>query len=370
MKIGLITIHWANNYGAALQVYANYKVLGRYGDVIVIDYRNNYTSKGMQLVRVGRTARDVLRAGKDILRIFPRYRVISKFKKFNNDHMRFSSLMCCQKDFDELDKRMDIFVSGSDQIWNPQIVSENEQLDGRYFLDFVKSGRKISYASSMGTYQFKGKKQDELFSLLSRYDSISVREKNTALYISSTFELSAEHVVDPTLLLSRDEWFHEFPNIKNKEEKYVLIYALKKDKLLKEVVSYISKLLGIKVYAIDQDPLLNYTCDKHFMDRGPEEFLQLFNNAEFIITNSFHGTAFAVNFNIPFIVTTPPTGINRIESLLLELGLTDRMISNFNTEALSEIVKHNIDFDVVNMRLNQLRLRSLNYLQRALHGSV
>lgn len=370
MKIGLITIHWANNYGAALQVFATFKILSKYGYVEVIDYRNVYTSKGMQLVRIGRKARDILRAGKDILRIFPRQRAISKFKKFNNDHMRFSSLVCSQKDFENLDKCMDVFISGSDQIWNPRIVSDNNEIDGRYFLDFVKLGRKISYASSMGTYQYEGKKQQELLSLLSKYDSISVREKNTALYLSSTLGLKAEHVVDPTLLLSKDEWFNNFPSIRNDEDKYILIYALKKDKLLKDVVAFISKLTGMKVYAIDQDPLLNYSCDKHFMDKGPEEFLQLFSNAKFIITNSFHGTAFSVNFNIPFIVTSPPTGINRIESLLLELNLTSRLVNNFNVDALNQIVNHHIDYDLVNIRLKKMRLDSLDYLQRALHEAV
>lgn len=368
MKIALITLHWANNYGAALQVYACFKYLQNFGEVSVIDYRCKYTSKGMQVVRFGWGGRDFLRMGKDVLRFVPRYRVIKKFSAFNSRYLRVTSQVSRDEQFLSLTAANDVFISGSDQIWNPTIVSETGSIDGRYFLDFAADKKRVSYASSMGTYDYSPSEQPSLKKYLDRYDSISVREKDTAESLSNFLEREVTHVVDPTLLLTREDWRSAFSNIglAPKNHKYILVYGLKKDKLLKTVVDIARKELGLKVYAVDQDPLINYHCDRHIMDAGPEEFVALVAGASFIVTNSFHGTAFAVNLNVPFLVTTPPTGANRINSLLGQVGLLHRVINSFRQSEIEALVSEGCDFESSNVKLKLLREKSKDFLKRAL----
>lgn len=365
MKIALITIHWANNYGASLQVFATVKTLSKYGEVSVIDYRNSYTSKSMTRMRLGIRPRDILRIGKDLLRLFPRYRVIKKFENFNHTYLNLTPQMENDKDFKKLTKEYDLFVSGSDQIWNPKIVNENAVLDTRYFLDFVSEKKRVSYASSIGTYRFKENEIAPVVSLLNHYDYLSVREKDSSQYLSKLLNREVSHVLDPTLLHTKNEWLQFFDIQDNKNEKpYILVYASKKDSLLKQVVEKISKQLDIRVIAIDQDPFTNFKNNRHIKDAGPDEFIKLFTQANFIITNSFHGTCFSINFNIPFIITPPPTSVNRIESLLTAVGVQNRITADGTN--LSELIENQIDFDMINQRLQALRMASNQYLENAL----
>lgn len=364
LKIALITIHWANNYGASLQTFATVKALSKYGEVSVLDYRNPYTGKGMLWIRFGTNPRDILRMSKDIFRLIPRYRVIKKFKNFTYKNFNLTDTLRNDSDFKKLENRFDIFVSGSDQIWNPKIINEQGIIDIHYFLDFVTAKNKISYASSLGTYKYSEKEAQQITPLLNSYDSISVREQDSSIYLSELLQKDVTHVVDPTLLHTKEEWLTFFDiDVNHNEEPYILVYALHKDKLLKQVVEKVVEELNLRVITIDQDPFTNFKCDRHIRDASPEEFVKLFSQASFIITNSFHGTCFSVNFNIPFVVTTPASSINRIESLLKAINIEERITIGEN---LSELINKHIDFDLINTNLHQLRSISNSYLLKAI----
>ncbi len=368
LKIALITIHWANNYGASLQTFAIIKALNKYGKVSVLDYRNPYTSKGMSWIRFGSKPRDILRMSKDVFRLIPRYKVIKKFENFSYKNFNLTNLLNTDSDFKKLENEFDVFVSGSDQIWNPKIINEKGIIDTRYFLDFVTDKKKISYASSLGTYKYSEIEAEEVTPLLNSYDSIAVREQDSSIYLSELLHKDVSHVLDPTLLHTKEEWLKFFDiDINQNEEPYILVYALHKDKLLKEVVEKVVQELNFKVITIDQDPFTNFKCDQHIKDASPEEFIKLFSQAGFVITNSFHGTCFSVNFNIPFIVTTPPSSINRIESLLKAVDIDERITIGGNLTAL---INKNIDFDVINTNLNKLRSISDAYLLNAMQEKV
>ncbi|MCK5537086.1 MAG: polysaccharide pyruvyl transferase family protein [Bacteroidales bacterium] len=362
MKIGLITIHWANNYGASLQVFATVKTLNKYGDVSVLDYRNSYTGKGMVLIRFGTKLRDILRMSKDFFRLFPRYRVIKKFENFSYKYFNLTSRLKNDNDFKNISKQFDLFVSGSDQIWNPKIISEDEIIDTHYFLDFVVEKKRMSYASSLGSYQYKEEERSKVISLLNSYNSLSVREKDSSEYLGKLLNKNISHVLDPTLLLNKKEWLDalDIQNINEDLEPYILVYALMKDPLLKQVVEGIKEALNLRVITIDQDPFTNFKNDTHIKDAGPDEFVKLFSQASFIVTNSFHGTCFSINFNIPFIVTTPLSSINRIESLLTAVGSQDRI--TVDGDNLLELIQNQINFNVINQKLQELRLTSNQYL--------
>lgn len=265
-------------------------------------------------------------------------------------------------DLKRLAKEFDVFVSGSDQIWNPKIISEDGQLDPHYFLDFVAGKTKFSYASSLGTYQYDESESGQVRDLLHDYSGITVREKDSAEYLSALLQRKVDDVLDPTLLFNKREWLAFFDLVqKQPEQPYILVYALKKDLLLKQTVEQVAAKLGYPVITIDQDPFTNFSNEQHIKDAGPVEFIELFANASFIVTNSFHGTCFSVNFNIPFIVTSPLSSINRIENLLSIVGASDRI--KLHADNVQEIISEDIDFDYANTRLESLRIECKKYIK-------
>ncbi len=364
LKIALITIHWANNYGASLQVFATVKALGEFGEVSVMDYRNNYINKGMTWIRFGYKPRDVLRIGKDLLRLLPRYRVIKKFENFSYQYLNLSSRLNHTDAFKKVANEFDIFVTGSDQVWNPKIVSEYNKLDTRYFLDFVHGKKKFSYASSIGAHKYNDVEKSIVKNLLDDYCCIAVREKDSSQYLSELLNRQVEHVLDPTLLYNKRQWLEFFNISENKPDKpYILVYALKNDLLLKQIVEQLSETLRYEVITINQEPFTNYKCDKHVKDAGPVEFLKLFANASFVITNSFHGTCFSVNFNIPFAIASPHVGAIRIENFLSSVGVQDRIISN--EQQILEAISNKLDFNRINRKLKILVDDSKKYIENA-----
>lgn len=363
MKIALVTIHRANNYGAVLQAYATQKVLSQFGDVCVLDYKNIYINQTLESLRVGKGIRSILRFSKDVVRFFPRRRVIRKFHDFIQSKLNlypfdFNSLS-------QIENNFDVFVTGSDQVWNPTTVSFDRVYDKVYLLDFVRSKRKISYASSMGSYKLTAQDEKQLSHYLSSYDYLSARENGTAEKLSRLTGKSVSHLLDPTLLLSKKEWLSSFNCVQDRiEGDYVLVFALKKDPLFKKAVKAISTRLGKKVVAVDQETLLGFDVDEHLLDVGPEEFLSIFSQAKFVITNSFHGTAFAANFGIPFAAVMPPSGGNRVESLLGAIGLNHRLV---RSEAdFNQIVDMPCEFIEAHKMLDSLRDGSMRYLKKAL----
>ncbi|PSU29834.1 polysaccharide pyruvyl transferase family protein [Photobacterium lutimaris] len=332
-KIGLITIHRANNYGAFLQAFATQEFLKKFGDVEIIDYKNSKLESSFDLVRVNSySLRGLMGIIKDLLRLVPRSRVIKKFKLDINEKYNLSKRL----DFKELDfyakEKFDVLVSGSDQIWNPVCVSKNDMLDPVYLLNFGKvTAKRISYASSMGAFEVDNKNHPLLVESLNNYSSISVREIERKKEIENWIDKSVSHVLDPTLLLSSSEWLSRFPHKSLRvsqlsKKKYILFYSVPKVKQTRRVLEYFSKLTGYEVVSIDQDIYPFYKAKNKLRDASIGEFLHLFNNAEYIITDSFHGVCFSLIFRKNFFAVSPGKLSNRIVSLLSVVGLTERLI--------------------------------------------
>jgi hypothetical protein len=365
-KIGLLTIHATTNYGGVLQAFATQAVLEQYGDVKIIDYRNSFVDKTMQLVRFGTKPRDILRVAKDLFRLYPRYRVIKKFQTFIDENMKLTKF--ANNRLNDISKEFDYFITGSDQIWNPKTVSENFQLDDVYLLGFVEDKQKIAYASSIGDYEVK--KDDRLLSLLTDFDAISLREKNSSEEISGFLNREIKHVLDPTLLLNKEQWISVLglDKIKLQKNRYIFLYALKKDALFKNTVKKVASELGLDTVIVDQDPFLDFPVTKQYKDASPAEFLSLFLHADFVITNSFHGAAFSVNFEKEFYSVLPPSSPNRVTGLLSELGLSERLISK--QEEIENLTVSNVDFTDARVKLGRMRENSLSYLDTHLKTDI
>lgn len=363
MKIALITIHYANSYGGCLQALASQQVLSKYGEVSIIDYRNPEIEKTLDVVRFGLSARSFLRVAKDICRFLPRKRLINNFKRFIFDNYSLTSVCRTEKQLSELNEKFDIFVCGSDQIWNPNIIGK---LDTNYMLSFAnKNKKKISFSSSFGSYEYKGDEIKCVKKELSSFHSVSLREKDAAEKISTILgRLDVENTIDPTLMLTKNDWI-DLLKIKktNADTKYILVYTLKKNDFTRKIIDQLSAKLNYKVISIDQDPYLGYRADAHIMDASPSKYVDLIANASFVITNSFHGTAFAVNFGIPFLSIKPESGTNRILGLLNKLGLENQLIQN--DDDFNRALNSSISFNVVESRLDELRKETRNYLDKA-----
>ncbi len=365
-RLALITLQNANNYGAVLQTFAMQKVLGNYCKVVVLNYENRHISRSFDLIRITPTLRGILGVGKDVLRIFPRYRAIKKFKQFITSHFRLTTPLSSNELVQGKAGGYDVYIAGSDQLWNPMCVSQSGQLDLHYFLDFAPdTARKISYASSVGGYQFTAEESITIKKNLSSFYRVSVREKNTQEYLVNILGKKVAHVLDPTLLLTKQDWLTSLnisPTV-NVKEKYILLFTVPKVKLIRNAVDYFAKKLGLKVIALDQGLTAGAKVDEQFRDAGPIEFIDLIANAEFVITDSFHGTCFALNFEKPFIAVTAGKHANRIESLLTLVGLEQNLAV---TEADFDRANLKPDFSGPIEKLNSARKWSMEFIEDAL----
>ncbi len=361
MKIGLVTIHYANSYGGLLQTFATQSVLSRYGETFILDYAHPNLRNTLRAVRWGIKPKDVLRVGKDMLRLLPRRRLTQKFKSFISKEFKLTKECHSADDLGRETEAFDYLVCGSDQIWNPNIIGS---LDRNYFLAFSRGCKKISLSSSCGSYSFSNDEQKILSTDLRDFHAIAVREPDTAKVMSKL--LGRDDVFctpDPTLLLSGNEWrSHCSPAFIN-EKDYILVYTLAKDDLVREAVRFIAQKLNKRVVVIDQDLFLGFKADRHVMDASPREFLSLFSNASYVVTNSFHGTAFSLLFGKPFSTVLPHSGRNRIENLLNRVEEQDRLIATADDLSRFSV---NVDCEKIEAKLAELRSEGISYLDSAL----
>ena len=150
----------------------------------------------------------------------------------------------------------------------------------------------------MGSHSYTPDETHALLQSLSSFSHISVREDNTANMLENLLKRRIDHNLDPTLLLTKSDWEDLLGIEKHKNSKpYILISVLKVNNFLKQIINYVSDALDLDVIVINQDPFLNFKPTKHIRDAGPKEFVTLFSSASFIVTDSYHGMAFSINFN-------------------------------------------------------------------------
>lgn len=367
MKIALVTIHKVTNYGAVLQAYATKVALSKYGTVSTIDYHNPHLARHMDMVRFEFSIHGVKMLAHDLLNLPNRHKLLSRFEKFMTSNMNLTNEFRSIDLLDDKADSFDIYVCGSDQIWNPGVVSAESKIDPIFFLSFVKNNlKKFSFASSIGHHQYSENEKGEVKTLLNDFSMISVREKDGQKKLQDILpEKEIHHVVDPTLLLTKNEWYNNF-DIKEKKpkEKYILVYSVPRTTLIKKAIEFFAEKLNLKIIAIDRMLLPITKIDKHIRDAGPKEFIQLYSNASFVITDSFHGTCFAVNFEKPFACISANERANRQESLLELLGIRERIMykeSDFNGLVTE------VDYKKVTPRLAEIRNTSLQYIDTAVN---
>lgn len=384
-RIAILTFLHAYNYGAELQCFAlQYKLHLLKYEVEVIDlYRpmnkefvksNNY--KQIFIFKDRRTLRRkvnifIMHSLSNLLRLIYRKRSKNRKRLFYGFHEKNTNLT--KRKFYNFDSLyvadwslFTHFIVGSDQVWN----FENPFSPEPYFLTFVpETAKKISYAASLGHKILPNIVAKKYKQWLANFDSISLREQEGAELISRLLKKDVKCVLDPTLLLSKQEWYDKFDLVNENVEKYVLVYVLVHSDYSINLAKYIASKLDLKVKLIAVSVWSPYAGKRGIeilYNVGPKEFIELFANASFVVTNSFHGTAFSVNFNKPFYSTPRSKNLvnSRFTSLLNKVGLADRLLYD-GSEFPSKIIT-DIDFESVNMRLEKERQHSLSYLFSAL----
>jgi len=219
--------------------------------------------------------------------------------------------------------KYDIYITGSDQVFNPN----NPYSKRIYFLDFPKqNSKKIAYAPSFGITHFSEEQKKQIASFISSFDALSCRENEGANFLTSITGNKVPIVLDPVFLLSEKEWNKVIVSPKNKD-KYIFIYDLNGGEALVKIANKIKEKTGYRIICCTSKITAFYHIDKQLYNLGPLELLGYIKNAEYVVTDSFHGTAFSVVFNKRFFsyIAILRTS-SRIISLLKNLGIDNRVV--------------------------------------------
>lgn len=365
-NIKVITRHGPSNYGSLLQSIATLKILrdelGMPAEII--DYQRQ-DERGLKatLVQVRQKKAYANNILKKILYVFVRFPMESmarvRFDRMRTKYLKMTKRVSSIEELTQL--KADIFITGSDQVWGPLY---NGKYDSAYFLSFVKEGRKLAYAASFGKTKFSDEITKEYKYWLKQYDGLAVRE-DSAVELLNEWDIPCNgQVLDPTLMLDGEQWSKIIRNeIKGN---YVLVYQIHNDINLNHYALELSKRVGL--------PLVRVSPHLHQARRGGKfiwcpdvsVFLAYIKNCKCLVTDSFHGTCFAINFNRPFIEVLPNTSTgSRNQSILKLTGLENRIVKDFDDFSIFEEV---IDYNKVNAILKKERLASLDILKRLLES--
>ena len=368
-RVGIITLHRVVNYGSVLQTYALQEKIKQLGYIPeVIDYYPERLTKIGMLKRIKNKGekykKSIIIRNSARMIIYPSY--IKRFKTFFSFLDKYVNMTKkTYKDEESINNEVfdyDIYCTGSDQVWNS---GWNEKIDHPYFLTFApENKKKIAYSASFGKSNLDENEIDETKEMLSRYDSISVREKSGVDIIKKLGISNVVNVVDPTLLLTGNEW-RKISSQRYKEKKYILVYNLNRNKKIDNYAKKLSELTGLKIVYLSYQLHEFYKKGKMVCNPKVEDFISLIDNASYVITDSFHATAFSLNLNTQFIIVYPGKYSTRLQSVLELLNLENRVAKDENDLG---IVNNKIDYKIVNKKMELMRKESMDWLKNSLES--
>lgn len=347
MKIYLLSVHnIGNNFGTTLQACALYDYVKSLGyETQIINYRPQYSyNKG----KIGQLVKRILY-----------YKDASlQGKRYADYYKKHSSLTKEVHEYDELSQFSDgdLYIIGSDQVWNPYYKCGQ---DKAYYLKFINA-KKMSYSASVGQVLTE-KELDNLCDLISDFKAISVREACSKEQLEQCGYKDVVHVVDPVFLHNPEYYIDT--HFKKPFVKYILVYAVTYDEKLDMIIQQVKKQMNCPVVLLG-GYRLQYKCDLYYRSAGPVEFTNLICNCDFFIANSFHGTAFSVIFNRQFLVVRSEVSPMRIESLLDKLGIDGRIIDDVSQ--VNATISDKIDYSVINDTLDEWIEKSKNFLDKSI----
>lgn len=362
-KVGIYTIHADHNFGAMLQAYATAHFINSNGfDAEIVNYYPLHVERSNKFVPHKFSFKGYIRSfyAKMSWSMRENYRHFTRFHGSMKLSRRYYSL----DDIYNQKTDYDIHLVGSDQVWNV----ENGIPEKAYFhLDFLDDNeKKISYASSIASDQIPEAIRPRMKRLLSRFNFLSVREDVAAQLVEELIEKKVKHVVDPTFFLDKQGWLSMIGEDRLVEAPYILYYGFDTDENIQYVISHAKKNLGIQTVIVTPQPSTPFKADKVIRSAGPLEFLKLVNDAALVITSSFHGVAFSMNFNVNFFALKYKKRNSRVESLLRVADLSGRLVPDLESFKQIDVKDYNIDYSKHNEKLQSHINDSKNWLLRSL----
>ncbi len=366
MKIKTITCHDCYNFGASLQAFALQHHLESIGnDVEIIDYKPWYLSGHYKLWNVGnhRFNKPIIWQLYNLAKLPGRISALPRkkaFDKFTSMYLHLTRRYNSYEDLKADPPETDIFVAGSDQIWNT--LFQNGR-DPAFYLHFGATNvKRISYAASFATPNIAPEYKDFVCKELKNFNAISIREKASLELLKSLGITTGVAVCDPVFLIKKDNWISLTSRYGGCKEKYLLVYLTDKSEAIKNISIEIKKTTGWEIYAIG---IYADWADKNFTNADPLEFVNLINKSQYVISNSFHATAFAIILNKNFCVVRRSESINeRMESLLQDYGLTERLTDKYSASLLPEL-----DYSSINKATETIVSDSKHWLKNALSAN-
>jgi len=377
MKIGIITIHKSPSYGACLQSFALWKYISSEGvdcEIIDlhrpthIDFKKSDRFLPMRQEHLTFKVKVLTELFKLKDKLLAKVHLSPLEKKYNqfNEEIKYSKVY---KGVDELyanPPSYDLYVTGSDQVWNPQQAYCIEP----YFLTFVNNGgKKISYAASIGLKDLLSEEKEKFAQWLESYDAIGVREKSAQELLTSFMNKPTTLVLDPTFLLDKESWLKEsvLPAV---DDSYILLFSLFTPSNILNFAKRIAEESDKRLIILAPNRREIGNGGILVNDAGPREFLGYFYQADMVITDSFHGTVFSMimeagNF-FSYIAPNNRRG-SRIVDLLSLFQLEDHLLSPELKETAIELQSHQIDLSILKERIKEERAKSISFLANYIH---
>lgn len=383
MKFGIITFHSVINYGSALQAYAMQEGIAKQGvETELIDYRPEL-KKYSFVSRIFNNRKHIfsvekwkrfLRNKKNKNAIYYSdeeyaYNRAKSFYAFHEKYFRLSERIVYHQEFENIEASYDAFVCGSDQVWNPTYIGH----DMSYFLDFVGVDyKRIAYAPSIAVSEFPKEYRAEIKHEMERFSNISVREQESLSVVHELTGQQATVVVDPTLLLSGKDWerIEKPPKGFDESTPYIFCYFLGSNAEYMEYVNYLKELTELPIVLVTCTELKIFKGygDIRYEGIGPGEFVYLIHKANFVCTDSFHGTVFSILKERRFFTfkrykdRSKTSENSRIYTLLNMIGCPERLISS--RDEIIDLYKMDLDYKAIYERIERKKLESEMFLKQ------
>lgn len=344
--VKIITIHdIGNNFGSTLQACALCEYIKSLGfDVELIDYKPKYAyHNGI----IGELAKWIF---------FPRSMFLQK-KRFKEYLRAHSKLTNRYTDFNDISlEKADIFIVGSDQVWNEFYEAGK---DPAYYLEFTQCKRKIAYSTSLGQLHTE-EELDRLIKKIEDFQFVSVREEASKVQLNNKGLTEVCHVLDPVFLQEPNYYLNN--NYSNSYGDYLLVYSINNDELMDYTAKVLSERLKLKIVMVG-GYLQKNMHDFYLRDAGPIEFCNLINNAKFVLANSFHATAMSIILNKQFGLVLSNNSPLRLTDMLETAGISGRIVKEKDeVDSLFDM----IDYTAVNKTIEQKIIYSKQFLRKAL----
>lgn len=363
--LGILTFFRVYNYGAVLQAYCLQAFLGKRAVITeIIDYSQVKQKDYTDILSIHNGKKRFIKT----LMLLPvlKRRLIRKdrFDKFIESELILSSKKYSEKNLKEANDMYSGYIVGSDQVWN---TTKKAEMSSAYFLDFAENDKtKISYASSIGVAEMEDLLPYRSFLL--RFNSLSCREKTGCNILEKLLDREVKSVLDPTLIIDKSLLNFKNISIEHDNEKYILYYSLNgfdKRRVNMDILAQFARKFSLKLKIITPEwPF--HSIGEEIIDAGPIEFVELIKHATLVCTTSFHGTALAIRFNVPFFVLEGKNIRDRRKrDLLTALGIQSRIISTI--KEANNIETYEMHFESINQKLNELQNESIDYLLSAIY---